>query len=155
MLPHVWLAINTSKTRYFGLGKMLLHNCYYSIESKTLITSCQSSHIYFTVALIFQLKTKLTSYALLTKLKLEVVKLNDHYADRLFQSHWTNVIPLIFSVNRYIVDVERFEDDKHEPMSAKGMGALYSLNTGGHRFNSWCTLISRRTFSLCYPSRLS
>ena len=41
---------------------------------------------------------------------------------------------LIFPVNRFLVDVERFEEDEHEPMSAKGMGALYTYDTNGKRF---------------------
>jgi N-formylglutamate amidohydrolase len=73
------------------------------------------------------------------ELKLEVNKLNDHYTDRLFQSNLSNVTPLIFPINRFLVDVERFELDEQEPMSAKGMGALYTHDTEGVRFRESLT----------------
>jgi N-formylglutamate amidohydrolase len=81
----------------------------------------------------------------LTELKLEISKLNDHYTDRLFQTKLPNVTPLVFPVNRFLVDVERFEQDEHEPMSAKGMGALYTHDTAGKRFREDLTGDARET----------
>jgi N-formylglutamate amidohydrolase len=66
----------------------------------------------------------------------EINKLNDHFTDELFQSDLNNVTALIFPVNRFLVDVERFEDDALEPMSSKGMGALYTHDSQGIRFRS-------------------
>ena len=71
-----------------------------------------------------------------TELRLETNKLNDHFTDKLFQSDSTNVRALIFTVNRFLVDVERFEEDEFESMSAKGMGALYTHDTDGNRFRA-------------------
>tara|TARA_R110002124_G_scaffold272468_1_gene441627 strand:+ start:4495 stop:5298 length:804 start_codon:yes stop_codon:yes gene_type:complete len=70
------------------------------------------------------------------KLRIQVDKLNDHFTDKLFDSSLTNVTSLIFPVNRFLVDVERFEHDEHEPMSLKGMGATYTHDTDGNRFRS-------------------
>lgn len=64
----------------------------------------------------------------------EVNKLNDHFTDELFHSNLENVTPLIFPVNRFLVDVERFERDDDEPMSVRGMGALYTHDTKGKQF---------------------
>jgi N-formylglutamate amidohydrolase len=69
-------------------------------------------------------------------LRIQVDKLNDHFTDELFNSDLTNVKPLIFPVNRFLVDVERFENDEYEPMSLKGMGATYTHDTNGNRFRS-------------------
>ena len=52
----------------------------------------------------------------------EINKLTDHFTARLFQSAAVNVQAHVFPVNRFLVDVERFEDDEIEPMAAKGMG---------------------------------
>jgi N-formylglutamate amidohydrolase len=64
----------------------------------------------------------------------EVNKLNDHHTNLLFHSEKSNVIPLVFPVNRFLVDVERYEYDEHESMSKLGMGVLYTHDTEGKRF---------------------
>jgi N-formylglutamate deformylase len=46
----------------------------------------------------------------------------------------------ILPVNQFfLIDVERFEDDEYEPMSTKGMGALYTHDTQGIRFSATLT----------------
>lgn len=67
-------------------------------------------------------------------LKTEIFKLNDHFTDKLFESTATAVTPLIFPVNRFLVDPERFEQDSAEPMSLSGMGVFYTHDTNGERF---------------------
>ena len=69
----------------------------------------------------------------------EINKLTDHFTARLFQSAAVNVEAHIFSINRFLVDVERFEVDEYEPMAAKGMGALYTHDTQGNRFRGTMT----------------
>ncbi|MEQ6918743.1 N-formylglutamate amidohydrolase [Halomonas aquatica] len=68
------------------------------------------------------------------KLVHEVKKLNDHFTDKIFNSSLDEVTSLIFPVNRFLVDVERFEKDDAEPMAAQGMGVLYTHDTEGRRF---------------------
>lgn len=64
----------------------------------------------------------------------ELNKLNDHFTDLLFDRESFNSI--VFPVNRFLVDVERFEDDDIEPMAKKGMGVLYTHDTNGLRFRA-------------------
>jgi N-formylglutamate deformylase len=64
----------------------------------------------------------------------EINKLTDHFTARLFQYAAVNVKAHVFPVNRFLVDVERFEDDELEPMAAKSMGALYTHDTKAKRF---------------------
>ncbi|ATX77093.1 N-formylglutamate amidohydrolase [Reinekea forsetii] len=73
----------------------------------------------------------------------EINKLTDHFTARLFQSAAVNVQAHVFPVNRFLVDVERFEDDEIEPMAAKGMGALYTHDTQGKRFRARLTALER------------
>lgn len=56
-------------------------------------------------------------------LKKELLSMTDLYTDELFQY---NAERLVFPVNRLICDVERFRDDENEPMSERGMGAVYT-----------------------------
>jgi N-formylglutamate amidohydrolase len=65
-------------------------------------------------------------------LKSEVVRMTDHLTFELFggAAHPGPVIAA--EVSRLVVDVERFPDDADEPMSAKGMGVIYTrLSDGG------------------------
>lgn len=77
------------------------------------------------------------------ELKAEIYKLNDHYTDKLFAAKIRAVKPLIFPVNRFLVDPERFESDAHEPMAQRGMGVLYTHDTRGKRFRRELTAAER------------
>ena len=54
----------------------------------------------------------------------EIEVMTDHYTDEMV-SWYKNVIR--FDYSRLLVDVERFWDEKDEPMSKVGMGATYKL----------------------------
>ena len=58
----------------------------------------------------------------------ELVKMTDHLTLSLFTSGVNARQVVKAPVSRLVVDVERFEDDDHETMAFKGMGAVY-LNT--------------------------
>ena len=58
-----------------------------------------------------------------------MLKLTDWYTDDLFYSASDITVKAPFS--RVFCDVERFADDKDEPMSKFGMGALYELTDTG------------------------
>ena len=61
----------------------------------------------------------------------ELLRLTDRYTDELFALGPLVAIPVVFGVSRLVVDPERFTDDAMEPMSARGMGAVYMRTTYG------------------------
>ena len=62
----------------------------------------------------------------------ELLCMTDAWTDRLVEGFRLPAIRVIFPVSRLFVDVERFPKDAEEPMTAKGMGAVYTrLSTGG------------------------
>ena len=62
-------------------------------------------------------------------LEAEMLKLTDWHTDDLFYSATDIMVKAPFS--RVFCDVERFADDKDEPMSKLGMGALYKQTDTG------------------------
>jgi N-formylglutamate deformylase len=57
----------------------------------------------------------------------ELRVLTDHFTDTIFGSlAMAGDEIMVCPVSRLVVDVERFADDAQEPMSAQGMGAVYS-----------------------------
>ena len=63
-------------------------------------------------------------------LNVELDKLTDHFTDSMTEGVEANKVVSPYS--RLLVDVERFTDDSLEPMSARGMGVIYS---NGHALN--------------------
>jgi len=59
----------------------------------------------------------------------EVIKLTDWYTDELFEISGQDRLVTPFS--RIFCDVERFEDNRFEPMSKFGMGVLYEKTDSG------------------------
>jgi N-formylglutamate deformylase len=58
--------------------------------------------------------------------------LTDHHTDKIFGACARAEDAVILApVSRIVVDVERFPDDAHEPMSAVGMGAVYVRGCDG------------------------
>ena len=57
----------------------------------------------------------------------ELLKLTDLYTDELYE--FVDAERFVFPVSRFLVDAERFPEDEHEPMAARGMGALYTATT--------------------------
>lgn len=55
----------------------------------------------------------------------ELLKMTDHFTGELFGGIFTSRQTVRAPVSRLVVDVERFDDDKLEPMSVRGMGAVY------------------------------
>ncbi len=68
----------------------------------------------------------------LTDVAIELERMTDWYTDELY-SH-ANAKRIVLHVSRLVCDVERFEDDKHESMSKKGMGVCYTHNSYGEKF---------------------
>lgn len=60
-------------------------------------------------------------------LERELIRLTDLYTDELYSL--PGAARAVFPVSRFLVDAERFEDDAHEPMAARGMGAVYTVTT--------------------------
>lgn len=58
-------------------------------------------------------------------------RLVDHWTDMLFDGATVPHARCVATVSRFVVDVERFEQDADEPMSKVGMGVLYTLGTEG------------------------
>lgn len=66
----------------------------------------------------------------------ELVRITDWYTDELFDLSEDLVERLLFGYSRLLVDPERFRDDIDEPMSHKGMGAVYSKTSHGFPLRS-------------------
>jgi N-formylglutamate deformylase len=65
------------------------------------------------------------------ELEIEAKKIADLYTETLFAPLLAEFGGIISKISRIVVDTERFEDDKNEPMSKVGMGALYTKNGAG------------------------
>jgi N-formylglutamate amidohydrolase len=61
----------------------------------------------------------------------EQLKLVDHFTDELFTLPHDLATMVRFSVSRFVLDPERYAEDEREPMSARGMGVIYSKTTDG------------------------
>jgi N-formylglutamate deformylase len=59
----------------------------------------------------------------------ELRLMTDTYTDELFALDGS--APVRFPISRLVVDAERFTDDAHEPMAARGMGVLYTTRANG------------------------
>ena len=57
----------------------------------------------------------------------EILRMTDHHTLDLFAADVPKNQVVKFPVSRLVVDVERFEQDAAEPMSARGMGAIYRV----------------------------
>jgi len=55
----------------------------------------------------------------------ELILMTDRYTEELFDLDGDYIKRLIYPVSRLVVDPERFRDDAEEPMSDRGMGAVY------------------------------
>lgn len=66
------------------------------------------------------------------ELEAELLAMTDHYTDELFTLPESVAKMVRFPVSRLVVDPERFTDDAHEPMAARGMGVIYT-QTSDHR----------------------
>ena len=66
------------------------------------------------------------------ELEVELLKMTDWFVDELF-SEVSEVggTSVIYNVSRLVVDPERFENDKEEIMSTKGMGVIYTKTSDG------------------------
>lgn len=58
------------------------------------------------------------------ELDMELARITDHHTFDLFYGTGAQIVRA--PVSRLVVDVERFQDDAKEPMSQKGMGAVYT-----------------------------
>jgi N-formylglutamate deformylase len=61
----------------------------------------------------------------------ELLRMTDRYTDELFAFPADVATTVAFPVSRLVVDPERFIDDAQEPMSRKGMGAVYTWTADG------------------------
>lgn len=66
----------------------------------------------------------------------ELLRMTDHFTDELFDIGEDIAARLVFPVSRLVVDPERFDNDDQEPMSGKGMGAVYTKTSDGQNLRS-------------------
>lgn len=64
----------------------------------------------------------------------DIESLTDWYTDELFDVSPVQGETIRFSVSRFVVDPERYEDDDLEPMAARGMGVIYQKLSDGTVF---------------------
>lgn len=60
------------------------------------------------------------------QLQCELLKMTDHHTLALYSADAPAQQVVRSPVSRLVVDVERFADDQHEPMAARGMGVVYT-----------------------------
>ncbi len=65
------------------------------------------------------------------ELERELDDLVDHFADQLVAGALPGARRVVCPVGRLVADVERFEDDRNEPMAARGQGAVYIRSSRG------------------------
>ncbi len=65
------------------------------------------------------------------ELDAEMDHLVDYDTEKLFQPVAKEDVQLVFPWSRYLMDVERYEDDKDEVMAKRGMGVFYYRTTDG------------------------
>jgi N-formylglutamate amidohydrolase len=66
----------------------------------------------------------------------ELLAMTDHYTDELFALPPAVAHMVRFPISRLVVDPERFTEDAREPMSACGMGAIYTRTSDGQRLRA-------------------
>ena len=59
----------------------------------------------------------------------ELIKMTDHLTLLLFASGAPEAQVIRAPASRLVVDVERFAEDRHEPMADRGMGAVYTVTS--------------------------
>jgi len=77
--------------------------------------------------------TELTTFSLSSNgLDSELLKMTDRYTDDLFsKARELGGTMFVNCISRLVCDPERFPDDESEPMSKKGMGAVYTKTADG------------------------
>lgn len=56
----------------------------------------------------------------------ELERIMDHWTLAIVADPSSEAVVVRASISRLVVDVERFPHDGHEPMAARGMGAVYT-----------------------------
>lgn len=71
-----------------------------------------------------------------TELEAELLRMTDAFTDELFPPTIYEAQRIVFPVSRLVCDVERFANDAEEPMSARGMGAVYTMTSTGRQLRA-------------------
>jgi N-formylglutamate deformylase len=61
----------------------------------------------------------------------ELLSMTDRWTDDLFPVTGAEAGRIVFGASRLVCDVERFPDDRDEPMAARGMGMIYTRTSTG------------------------
>lgn len=61
----------------------------------------------------------------------ELLRMTDRWTEDLFPLTSAEAARVVFGASRLVCDVERFPDDRDEPMAARGMGMIYTRTTQG------------------------
>lgn len=69
-----------------------------------------------------------------SELDYEILRMTDHYTNELFDLPCAT--KLVYPFSRLVADPERFREDNQEPMSARGMGAVYVKTADGSNLRS-------------------
>jgi N-formylglutamate deformylase len=89
----------------------------------------------------------------------ELLLMTDHYTNELFCLPNEVATSIVFPVSRLVVDPERFVEDAREPMSAQGMGVVYTRTSDGRRLRPDSPVSLReellRTYYFPHHGRLS
>jgi N-formylglutamate amidohydrolase len=66
----------------------------------------------------------------------ELLRMTDAFTDELFRVSIRGVAEVVHPVSRLVLDPERFREDEREPMSSRGMGAIYMRTAHGQPLRS-------------------
>ncbi|MBL7058239.1 N-formylglutamate amidohydrolase [Patescibacteria group bacterium] len=84
------------------------------------------------------------------KLIKEAKELADLFTDELYANILKKYGGIVSGVSRLATDIERFEDDKNEPMSKVGMGALYVKSQEGEIIREFSDIRREKLLNLFY-----
>ena len=80
----------------------------------------------------------------------ELLKMTDRFTGNLFGARYSLEQTVRAPVSRLVVDVERFDKDELEPMSARGMGAIYLRTHDGAVLRNPVSEAQRRSLMESY-----
>jgi N-formylglutamate amidohydrolase len=84
------------------------------------------------------------------ELRRELLRMTDWFTDELFDLPRRHATRVVYPWSRLLADPERYEDDDQEPMTARGMGAVYTATSQGGVLREGVTEEERKRLLAAY-----